>query len=115
MPRTDFSIKQGDTQPAIEAKLLSDGDPVDLTDAAIVFDMKHTSEDTRVKGMCTVEGDPTNGDVAYIWEDGDTDSDGTYEAEFLVDYGLPESLSEFEKDETFPPDRLLRIEVTDSL
>ena len=113
MPRTDFSIKQGDTQPSIEAKLLSDGEPVDLSDAYVVFDMKHTSADTRVKGMCTVEDN--NGEVAYIWKDGDTDVDGTYEAEFLVDYDLPESLDEFEKDETFPPDRLLRIEITDSL
>lgn len=113
MPRTDFSIKQGDTQPSIEATLLSDGDPVNLEQAAVLFDMDHTSEDVRITGLCTVQD--VDGEVAYIWKDGDTDIEGTYEAEFLIDYTLPESVSEFEKDETFPPERFLRIEINESL
>lgn len=113
MPRTDFSIKEGDTQPAIEATLLYDDAPVDLTDAVVVFDMKHTFEDVSVRGMCTIQD--TDGKVAYIWDETDTNVPGTYEAEFLVDYDLPETLSEFEKEETFPPDRLLRIEINEGI
>lgn len=115
MPRTDFFIKEGDTMPAIEARLLSDGEPVDLTDAYVVFNMEHISQDTQVQGQCTVEDDPEGGNVAYIWKNGDTDESGTYEAEFLVDYDYPESLDEFEADESFPPDRLLRIEISRGL
>jgi hypothetical protein len=115
MPRTDFYIKQGDTQPAIEARLLTDGEPVDLTGAAVLFTMQHGSKDKQVNGLCTIQGARSEGTVAYIWDETDTEVEGIYEAEFRIDYDLPESVSEFEKDETFPPDRMIQIEVTDTI
>lgn len=106
----DFSIKQGDTSPSLEARLIRDGTAVDVRDATIAFRMVNTATDNVIDGVCSTV-DPDDGLVTYIWNDGDTDTAGYYEGEFYVDYDIPESLGELSPDETFPSGSYLTIHV----
>ena len=116
MVSPDFTIKQGNTSPAIDAQLRDDGGEIDLEDGTVAFRMKHRSTDQVVSGLCAIRN-AENGRVSYIWSDGDTDKPGKYDAEFIVDYSAnpPESIAEFNVDETFPSDGFLLIEVTETL
>lgn len=115
MHDSDFPIKQGDTSPPIEAQLRDNGDPVDLSgDVTAGFRMRHQQDDTLIEGLCTIQS-AQDGELAYIWNSGDTDVAGRYDAEFMLDYDVPENMSEFDSDETFPPDGYLTITVTESL
>ena len=115
MPDPDFTIKQGDTSPAIEAQLLNGDDPIDLSDATVGFRMQHQQDDdVHINGLCAIT-DETRGRVSYIWNDGDTDTVGRYSGEFVLDYDIPESMGEFDVDETFPSDGFLSIHVTETL
>jgi len=111
----DFTIRNGDTSPTLEARLLRDETPIpNIRDATVAFEMQHTRTDERVGGLCTII-DSEDAHVGYIWNDRDTDTPGYYNAVFKVDYDIPESLSELDADETFPSDDFLRIEVTETL
>lgn len=114
MSGPDFTIKQGDTAPAISAQLLDGNDPIDLEDGIVAFRMEHDIEDVSVAALCT-RVDIPEGRIAYTWREGDTDVVGRYSAEFIVDYDYPESIAEFDVDETFPSDEYLDIRVTESL
>jgi len=111
MAEPDFTIKQGDTAPSIEVQLLDGDDPVDLSNANVGFRMHHQLEDVTVKGTCAI--DETDGYVSYIWSDGDTDTIGRYEGEFIIDYDDPTSIDTFDVDETFPSDGYVEIDVTE--
>lgn len=115
MKDPDFPIKRGDTSPPLEVQLRNDGDPIDLSgDVTAGFRMRHQQDETLVTGLCTIEN-AVDGEIVYIWNDGDTDTAGRYDAEFMLDYDMPENMSEFDADETFPSDRYLRIDVVESL
>jgi FlaG/FlaF family flagellin (archaellin) len=107
---TDFYIKQDDTAPALEAQLCdSSGDPVDLTDTSVSFVMQPVGGDTKtISAMATID-DPTNGMVSYNWADGDTQTAGYYNAEFIV------SDSSTQTDETFPNTQYISIKVAERL
>ena len=84
----DFTIKQGDTLPLLQATLTDEnGDPMDLTDAT---DLKFRY---RRKGSSTVvERDATivtaaSGIVRYAWQAADTATAGPMYAEWQVYYG----------------------------
>lgn len=119
----DFHIKQGNTSPAIEAQLLDNNDdPVDLsgdTDtgdpaATVRFQMQKVGDDTLTVDAGATVMDAANGIVAYEWADGDTDEEGSYRAEFDVDYdGRTGDL--FTTDETFPNNDYLLIRVEENL
>ena len=114
MPTADFTIKQGDTSPSLDVQLIVDGSPIDLSDAVVLFRMQHQRSDITRRGLCEIT-DASSGRFAYIWNDGDTDAVGEYNAEFLIDYDQPESAAEFEGDETFPSDGFIRIDVTETI
>lgn len=84
-----FVIKQNDTSPVVSAVLKdSNGAVKDLTAASVRFHMKaYQADSTKVDAAGTVVGDPTEGVVKYVWQAGDTDTVGTYNAEFEVTYG----------------------------
>jgi hypothetical protein len=93
-----FKIKAGDTLPAITATLTgADGNAVSLTGKTVEFRLR-----SAVYPFATildgVEATPapnqtTNrGDVSYAWQDGDTDTPGTYVAQWYV----------VEDDQTYP-------------
>ena len=119
----DFHIKQGNTAPAIEAQLLDNNEePVDLTvpdddtvsQATVRFQMQKVGDDTLTVDAGATVKDAPNGIVAYEWASGDTDVEGSYIAEFDVDYdGRTGDL--FEGDETFPNNDYLRVRVEEDL
>lgn len=79
-----IAIKQGDTRHAIRATLKTvNGVPVDLTNARIVFKMHSRYVGTLINREATYEG---NGKVHFVFENGETDKAGMYEAEFEVTY-----------------------------
>ena len=104
-----FYIKQNDTSPPIRATL-KDGDSVaiDLTGASVRFHMRSISG-----GAAVVDADATiinaaGGIVQYNWIADDTNTIGSYQAEFEVTYADS-------KIETFPNDGYVRIEVIDDI
>lgn len=92
-----FTIKVGDTLPALQATLSTELGPVDLTTATAVWlvlsqkvaaTLTEAATTTLVfRKAGSVVGDPTNGQVKYAWADGDTDTAGRYIAEFEINFG----------------------------
>ena len=86
-----FTIKQGDTGPALEVTLRdSDGTALDISgNLGVQFQMKpaeYVGNDAvglTVDASATVV-DATNGIVKYVWGASDTTEVGDYSAEFVV-------------------------------
>ena len=79
-----FTIKRGDTSPALRIALLPDS--VSLAGATVRFQM-------RARGGATVIDRPAEvltvfepAVVAHLWAPGETDMPGRFEAEFRVTY-----------------------------
>src|SRR5688572_10606776 len=84
----DFVIKQGDRREPIERVLRgSDGNPVDLTGATVRFIMRAIGGAMKVDQAASIVGTPTAGRARYSWGATDTDTVGTFEAEFEVTFG----------------------------
>jgi len=114
MDTADFTIKEGDTSPAITVELRDDSTPIDLTNKTVAFQMKHRVDDTVIKGLCITD-DNNTGHATYSWAEGETDTVGTYDAEFVIDYSNPDTLDTLDPDETFPSDGFLTIAVTERI
>ncbi|RCU47919.1 DUF2479 domain-containing protein [Haloplanus salinus] len=97
----DFKITQNDTYPAISGTCKDDGgNPVDITGATVRFHLKAPGSETPKVNESASILDAAAGRVAYQWIAGDTDTPGTFFAEFEVTHsdGNPE---------TFPSDPLV--------
>lgn len=101
-----FYIKEGDTSPAIEY-VLSPTDIV-LTGANVVFNMwdrRRVVKVSRAVGSVTDDGSASDTPtIQYDWVSADTDTAGTYYAEFEVTYADSTI-------ETFPNDGYITIEI----
>lgn len=83
----DYSIKQGDTWPPLEAALKKqDGQPIDLTEAVGVKIWMKTGVTLVETDPCTIE-DAASGRVSYIFSAEDTATLGEYQLEFDIDWG----------------------------
>lgn len=81
-----FVIKQGDTSPSIKVALTdSDGTAINLTGCSVDFVMKDYNNGVVLNEAMTIVT-PLQGIVQYDWQEGDTDSSGTFYAEFKVTY-----------------------------
>lgn len=85
-----FEIKQDDTRPVYVVPLVENfgttNDPIDLSTATSVQFFMRLQGDTgppKVDAAAVVTDD-VNGEVTYTWVAGDTDTVGTFEAEFQI-------------------------------
>lgn len=81
---SDYTIKEGDRDPAIEATLERDGSPYDLLTAQRVDIVIGALRDPPVVDAQTTIVDAASGVVEYAWQSGDTDEPGTYRTEWVV-------------------------------
>lgn len=104
-----FFIKQNDTSPALKATLKDGLDAVvDLTAASVRFHMRPIGDTTTKVDAAAVIENADGGVVYYNWTAGDTDTIGSYEAEFEVTFTGGEI-------ETFPNNRFIEVEITDDI
>lgn len=102
----DFTIKEGDTTPALHVTFLHpDESPVNLTGASVVVTIRpRAGGDLLVDALAQIVGNPLDGAVEYAWQPGDTDEAGDYDAEWVVTWPLG-------GEQTFPTDGYTTIEV----
>lgn len=105
-----FYVKQNDTAPSIRATLKdSDNTVINLTGATVRFHMRTIGGTTaKVDSAATVVSPATSGVVQYDWVAADTDTVGTYQAEFEVTYSDGTI-------ETFPNNGYIVVEITDDI
>jgi DUF4097 and DUF4098 domain-containing protein YvlB len=82
----DFTLKQGDTWPPLQATLSDENGPLNLTGATVSLDLKATNGGAvlALAGSTTILAPATNGAVSYQWAVGDTATVGTYSGEFEI-------------------------------
>ena len=104
-----FSIKQNDTAPSLRATLLDgDGNPVNLSGSTVRFHMRLLGQTAIVVNQSATLIDAANGIAQYNWVAADTDTIGSYQAEFQVTYSDGAI-------ETFPNDSYIRVDIIDDI
>ena len=104
-----FYVKQNDTSPAMLATLQdADGNAINLTAASVRFHMRQIGRSDVAVDAPAVIVTPLEGLVRYNWIAADTDTVGSYQAEFEVTYA-DSSI------ETFPNDGYIRVEIIDDI
>lgn len=95
----DFEIKQGDTQPPLEADLQDgDGNPINLQGASVTLCLgRHLRAPVDII-------DAAEGRVRYEWQPGDTDYPGEWNAEFVVTFAGGEA-------QRVPSDGFIRVRI----
>ena len=100
-----FYIKQNDTSPSMLATLQDANDvAVDLTSASVRFHLRPISSNTVKVDQAATIVTAVDGLVRYDWQAADTDTTGSYQAEFEVTYADASI-------ETFPNDGYIRVEI----
>jgi len=104
-----FFVKQNDTSPAMLATLQdADGNAVNISAASVRFHMRVIrSRDTKVDQAADIV-DGQLGQTRYDWSAEDTDTIGSYQAEFEVTYADGSI-------ETFPNDGYIRVDIIDDI
>lgn len=97
-----FTIKEGDTKPALEATLIKNDEVVDLTGCDVVFSAK-VGWKTVISRNATIK-DAANGVVLVVFQEEETKIPGLYTAEFKVEF--PDG-----KTEIFPSDSYVKYEI----
>ena len=109
---TDFTLKRGNTSPAIQATLTDgDGAAVVLTGATVRFHMRADGGDPALAADVDAPAvivAAAGGQVRYDWAPADVDVAGWFRAEWEVTYGDGAV-------ETFPNDRDLIILIREGL
>lgn len=87
MSDEQFYIKRNDTSPSIQRTLLdASGTAITLSGATVRFHMRSRADGSTKTDEAATIVDAGNGIVKYDWVAGDTDTAGTYDAEFEVTY-----------------------------
>jgi hypothetical protein len=100
-----FNIKKNDTSPSMLATLQdANGAAINVTGASVRFHLRAIgSQVVKVDEAATIVT-PLEGIVRYDWSASDTDTVGSYQAEFEVTYADASI-------ETFPNDGYIRVEI----
>ena len=102
-------IKQNDTSPYLVATLQDgDGQSIDLTSSSVVFKMRPVGISTPKVDRAAVIQSENSGIVRFEWQSSDTDTMGSYEAEFEVTHSD-------NTIETFPNASFIRVTITDDI
>jgi hypothetical protein len=107
-----FEITQGDTSPALVSQLTAGGEPIDLSS---VDDVKFIMQD-KYERIVIDEGvqesvnilNASNGEVEFVFRRDNTNTVGSYEAQFEVTYSNGAV-------ETFPSDKRIDIEIVEQI
>jgi hypothetical protein len=100
------TLKRGDTKVNLKATLSNESGPVDLTGCQVRFFMsKRNSNKVNKEALIQTE---TMGLVWVVFEQEDTDTSGTFQAEFEVTF--PD-----ERKETFPNNGYILINIQSDL
>lgn len=104
-----FYVKQNDTSPAMQATLQdADGNAINVTGASVRFHMRAVGSTQTVVDAAATIVTALSGIVKYEWDAADTDTVGSYQAEFEVTYADASV-------ETFPNDGYIRVEIIDDI
>lgn len=106
---TTLTIKEGDTEPILTATLERNGSAYDLSELSnpsVQFRMGFTDDPPIVDAQATIVT-ASSGEVQYEWQDGDTDTVGTFKSEFVVTGDNTET--------TFPNDGYFTITVLEDV
>jgi hypothetical protein len=101
-----FTIKRGDTSPALRFALLPDS--VSLAGATVHFQMRPRGGGTVIDRPAAIQSVFQPAVVVHAWQPGETDQVGRFEAEFRVTY-MDGTV------ETFPNLGFIEIFVTDDV
>lgn len=101
-------LKRNDTKKPLKAVLSNESGPIDLTGCTVRFIMSDTMTKVMKINREALIQDAVNGTVWVVFEDGETDTPGTYKAEFKVTY------TDFRK-ETFPDNGYILVEILKDL
>ena len=86
----DFSIKVDELLPKLVGTCVDEnGDVIDLTNAtAVKLKMMNPGDQgsPKIDSAANFLAPKTDGRVEYIWQGTDTDTDGDFDAEFLVTF-----------------------------
>lgn len=104
-----FTIKRNDTSPILQTTLTdAGGSPIDLTATSVKFYMKRYKSNTlKINATATIF-DEDAGIVRYLWQSGDTDTAGSYQAEFQITY-------DDGAVETFPNADFIQVDIINDL
>lgn len=101
-----LTFKRGDTRHAIRALLKNNqGNPVDLSEATVFFKMKHYLLEKTVEKSVYPDAE---GFLNVVFQDGETDVPGKYNAEFTITYAD-------DRVETFPNSGYIEIQIEDKV
>jgi hypothetical protein len=104
----DVTLKRNDTRPLLDFQLRDARGPVDLTGATVMFQMRAVGgTQAKIERACEVL-DAASGKVRYAWQASDTDTAGTWLAEFEVTFSDGAQA-------TFPNDRHLTVQIIEDL
>lgn len=104
-----FAIKQHDRRPYLTGTIKQpNGSPMNLSGVTAAYlIIRKTGSNSVLLRKPVIFTDPANGRFQYVWETGDTDSPGTYDAEIELQWGA--------EPQTVPVDSYYRIIVVDDL
>jgi hypothetical protein len=104
-----FYIKQNDTGPAMLATLQdASGNAINLVGASVRFHMRSVMGGNPVVDAAATVVTAASGIVRYNWVSADTNTIGTYQAEFEVTYADASI-------ETFPNDSYIPVQIIDDI
>ena len=79
-----FTMKQNDTLPNVEVQLIDiEGNPINLDLCGVHFHMMCTNGELKINRPATIVN-AENGEVKVEWQEGETDTAGTFICEFEI-------------------------------